>query len=174
MTNKKFFCPQIHIMFIYIYFRAFVHLCGMEHLVFLQHQKERKQYFPAWHSSTASSTMLIVSYKQEWKQEMLNVFWISVNASRSCLDGGVWAGKTNYKCPPLQTNYSCPPPPSDLDMDPELEFDLDPELDSLDMSIYVYTVGEEWGIRILNFIEILLINSKIHIKNFMNLSDKIL
>ena len=59
-------------------------------------------------------------------------------------------------------------------MDQELEFDLDPEMDSLDMSIYVYTVGEEWGIRILNFIEILLINSKIHIKNFMNLSDKIL
>jgi len=100
---------------------------------------------------------------------------VNFNASRSCLDGGVWAGKTNYKCPPLQTNYSCPPPPSDLDMDPELEFDLDPELDSLDMSIYVYTVGYLVSIvalmitltTYLSFRELRCLRHKIHIGLFL-------
>ena len=55
--------------------------------------------------------------------------WLDIstsdNATRACLEGGVWADKTNYSCPRL----SAAPAPS-------LEEDGD-----LDMSIYVYTVG---------------------------------
>ena len=57
--------------------------------------------------------------------------WLDIstsdNATRACLEGGVWAEKTNYSCPRL----SAAPAPA-----PSLEEDGD-----LDMSIYVYTVG---------------------------------
>ena len=61
--------------------------------------------------------------------------WLDIstsdNATRACLEGGVWADKTNYSCPRL----SAAPAPS-------LEEDGD-----LDMSIYVYTVGRiRWGL----------------------------
>ena len=52
----------------------------------------------------------------------------SDNASRACLEGGLWASKTNYSCP-LLTTLSPPeqPEPSGAD--------------DLDLSIYVYTSG---------------------------------
>ena len=57
--------------------------------------------------------------------------WLDIstsdNATRACLEGGVWAEKTNYSCPRLSA--ALVPAPS-------LEEDGD-----LDMSIYVYTVG---------------------------------
>ena len=55
--------------------------------------------------------------------------WLDIstsdNATRACLEGGVWAEKTNYSCPRLSAAPA-----------PNLEEDGD-----LDMSIYVYTVG---------------------------------
>ena len=59
--------------------------------------------------------------------------WLDIstsdNATRACLEGGVWAEKTNYSCPRLSAAPAPAPAPS-------LEEDGD-----LDMSIYVYTVG---------------------------------
>ena len=57
---------------------------------------------------------------------------LSDNASRACLEGGLWTSKTNYSCPLLYSLSTHQPP----------EVHEPPGADDLDLSIYVYTVGE--------------------------------